>query len=1186
LAVSTKFHRGSTISLTALQASAQEINLKTLLGDTTTQQLQDLKIQARGKVPFSDYQHSSLKGSFSAKNMREQVYHLDALQGALSLDNDKATIQVEPVEKGQHVVGRVTLGKIWTENPSVGVSVQGSGINPAIWMRNKEYTGSVNFSANLSGEGWYPRQKMWNYQLTIHNSSLMGQSLEKATLNGKFSQNSIINQSDIAIASGRLHLNAEAHDIQSLPVFSYSLQARSINLAGLKGLSSYPSVINGSIQGKGRGNSLQNLQLTTTAAIDSSVFKKEPFQKLKFTMNVADSVITISDAVMQSAIADGTLSGRVHLGHWYDANNKLNFQAKIKDLSPFAPMAGVKILRAKGTMNGQIEPAGSDSLVFDSNLQLHGINYGNEFTAQKMNGKARVSLEKNPRYSVDITIAKPTISSANLESINLKTRGRVAGAETSGSYKIDLAGAGKNRISQGGSYRMSGDTTAAEISKFTLTGNKRTLALAKPFHIKMINSTVRTDTMRLSSKDGTTYIALAVPYADSLRQKGYVKAQQIQLAPIQNALFNEKYVEGAVFGDVHFDHSADDMTASGNIVLSDLSYAGAKLDSLRLQATIKNKQLQGKLTARKNGKEILEGQANIPFSMQRPGKLKSDFSRQPVEGHLTVQPIALSEFQTWMKKAGISGTKGTFQFHGTLSGEVSNPSFNANLSLKNANLSGVPIDSLTASAHYQNEQSMLNFKAAVTSLHHQALNIDGKFPFKINLQNFSMSMPGPNSKLALQVGANKFDLKTLDGFLNRKMARNLQGRIDGHVDISGPRDNLSTNGQLTLQEGAIRLVTAGIRIDHIQSTFQFQPDKIVFSKLDMRSGKGSLHARGQLGLKNLTAQNLDVSIKAQNFKAANTKNYNAVVDANLNMSGKLTSPKITGNLNVMDGFVKLNNFGQKSVENVQLDTTMTPETQTSLYDSLSLNMNISLNRRFYVRNSRYLKMEIGLNGKLSLQKNPGKDMQIFGTLNTVNGYAEPLGKHFNIQKGTIAFSGPPSNPELDIRTLYEPPQTNQSVKIWYIIQGTVKDPKFEYNSDPPMDLSSILSYTLFGQPIYSLNPAAQSVAGSAGGGNVATNFAMQLLMNRLESLANQKLGIDVVKIENVQVGGKSGTSVTTGWYINPKVFFAIQNVITGSTPSPGFYLEYYIKKNLKLILSQGTNNRDGVGADLEWKHDY
>src|SRR5699024_4361454 len=165
----------------------------------------------------------------------------------------------------------------------------------------------------------------------------------------------------------------------------------------------------------------------------------------------------------------------------------------------------------------------------------------------------------------------------------------------------------------------------------------------------------------------------------------------------------------------------------------------------------------------------------------------------------------------------------------------------------------------------------------------------------------------------------------------------------------------------------------------------------------------------------------------------------------------------------------------KSVENVELDTTVASSgMESSLYDSLSLDMNLSIRPRFFVRNEQNLKMELGLEGDLTVQKAPEKELHVFGSIETTEGYAEPLGKHFDVQKGALTFSGPPANPELDIRLEYEPPQTNENVKIYYIIQGTVEDPQFKYESDPPMELASILSYTLFGQPIYTLNPAAQS----------------------------------------------------------------------------------------------------------------
>jgi autotransporter translocation and assembly factor TamB len=1178
------FHREPALVLTSAKMSASRLNLETLLGDTTAQSLQDLMVQAHGRVPIENYQKGQLKGTLSAKNIREGAYQLDALQGRLSLNKSSAKLWLEPVKKKQRIIAEANVEHMWDENPLVSVTVKGSDINPAVWMQDTTYAGNLNFSGRISGKGWIPEKQLWSYKLTLNKSKLMGQSLNKANFSGRFDQQKFTNQSDIYIAKSAIHLKASAHNLQTVPIFSYTLNVRHLNLAGIKGYEQYPSNINGIIQGRGRGNSLQNIRLKTSALIDSSTLKKEPLQKLQLRAQVDDSVIIIRNAVLKSGMADGTLSGRVHLGDLYDSDNRLNLHAKIKDISPFASMAGVDVLRANGTIDGQIKPVNQDSLAFEGQLNLKNIDYANKFTAQKINGQARVDLQQNPRYSVHINIMQPAVSSVKLQKVALKTSGQMAGKVTSGSFGVELSGPEKTRITQRGTYRLNGDTTAATITGFTLSGADHTYSLAKSFHVRFANDVLQTDTLRINSDDKAAFVELAVPYADSLRQKGFVRIQKLQIAPLQKTLLNEATIKGTVFGRIHFARSDTAMKASGDIMLSNLSYEGAKLDTLQLKAQLQHKQLQAGLLIRKNGKNIAEGAANIPFNLQSSGE--KNLSGRPIKGHLRVQPIALSEFSGLLKQMGISGAKGIVQFKGMLGGDIDHPKFKADFNLRNAKLSGIVIDSLTAFAHYQPEKSRLDLNAAVTSLQQKALALNAQIPLKLDFNPFNVALPGSGEKISLDMQANHFNLASLNDFMDHKMARNLKGFINGNVHISGPRENLESSGTLTLKNGAVRLVNEGIRLDHIQSTLQFQPDKIMLANLQMKSGKGSLHGQGNIELKKMAPKRLDLSIKAKNFKVANTDDYQAVINADMNIDGGLDSPKISGKLAIMNGFVKLNNFGQKSVENVQLDTTQAaPATQTSLYDSLSLNLNLSIQRRFYVLNERYLKMQIGLGGSLNIRKQPGKDLQVFGTLKTTGGYAEPLGKHFDLQKGELAFSGPPADPELNIRTLYEPPQTHQKVKIWYIIKGTVEDPQFEYKSDPPMDLSSILSYTLFGQPIYALNPAAQS-ATNAIGSKLATNFALKFLANRIESIATTKLGIDVFRIESTRVGGKAGTAITTGWYINPRVFFAIQNVITGSTPSPGFYLEYYLKNNLKLILSQGTEGQGGIGADLQWKLDY
>ena len=153
----------------------------------------------------------------------------------------------------------------------------------------------------------------------------------------------------------------------------------------------------------------------------------------------------------------------------------------------------------------------------------------------------------------------------------------------------------------------------------------------------------------------------------------------------------------------------------------------------------------------------------------------------------------------------------------------------------------------------------------------------------------------------------------------------------------------------------------------------------------------------------------------------------------------------------------------------------------------------------------------------------------------MSGYARPLGKNFILDEGTVTFTGPVDNPTLNVITRYDPPQS-QDVRIFYIIEGTAQDPQFRFASEPQLELQDIISYTLFGKPFYELESWEQVVAGS-GSSPSATDIALDLLLDRVETLASQRLGIDVVQIDNTGSGSSSTTSIKTGWYLNKNTFF-------------------------------------------------
>jgi autotransporter translocation and assembly factor TamB len=443
-------------------------------------------------------------------------------------------------------------------------------------------------------------------------------------------------------------------------------------------------------------------------------------------------------------------------------------------------------------------------------------------------------------------------------------------------------------------------------------------------------------------------------------------------------------------------------------------------------------------------------------------------------------------------------------------------------------------------------------------------------------------LPEQEDEVSLNFRTDEFNLAIFNDFLENVMFRELRGQLNGNLSLSGRLEDLQTSGSLELMNGNLRVVPAGITLGDIGSRVNFSGNKVELEQFRMSSGPGRIEASGSVEMDNLTPGNLQLSIRGRQFRAANTSEYNAIIDLDADMSGSFEEPNLTGELSFLSGFVNLQNFGEQSVEDVQLEGEEEPE-PVEFYEMLEMEMNVNIARQFFIRNRQYLDMEIELVGDVDLIKQRNADLQMFGSLEGVRGYARPLGKNFMLDEAVVTFYGPVDDPELNIRTEFEPAQAQSEVQIFYIIEGTAQEPEFRFDSEPPLELEDIISYTLFGKPFYELESWEQVVAGS-GSSPSAADLALDVLLDRVEMLASQSLGIDVVQIDNTQTGSDSATSIKTGWYLNRRTFFAVINEISSSRPKTLFMLEYMLTENLELLITQGDDSREGI--DLRWKYEY
>lgn len=1172
----------STLILTAAEIRAKRLNLSEFFNDPGMPDITDFRFDSEGEIPFSSYQKGNFTGILSTGRISYSPYLLDTTRTNFLLEKGRVKISAMASRNKQKLKAEANLSDVWDRDSRVAFTAQGTGINPGYWLQDDQYRGSISFTGKMNGRGLSLEASNWDYHLNVSKGIISEQQFDKIILQGKVDSNRITNSTVLQLVESEVNMSASLKNYNAVPNFTYELRTRNFNLSEFNGLEDFSSAITFVMKGSGSGSSIGNLNLNTEITADSSIVNGERIQSFRANISLEDSVAIMTEADLQSTIAAGSFSGRVHLFNWSDTDNDLNIDLKLKDLQSLAPLAGVDSLQAEGTLSGKLVPAQNQNLKFTGSVDLSNLRYDELFSASEADGKLEVLLKVDPEYSVDLSLVSPEFSTVQLQDLKLNSDGRIKEDIVEGSFLLNFAGSEESEINHGGSYLYAADSTVISTDRLEVISSLRTLSLQSPFEVNISGQAVRMDTMLLSSNDGAL-LELAVPYADSVRQQGYLRGKNLNMSVLQGTLLGETYFEGILSGRLSVVNSDTGLVASGDVSLSEVNYRGIALDSLSMELELSDKWLQSRLSVIDTGDELLAGELRVPFRLGDPQQFADSFFENRVEGSLRVQRLALSRFEEVLNDMGIVDTEGILRLQADLSGTTGKPKFTANLSLDSARVSGVKIDSITAGLDYLHEASSLSMNATVHTLKQKVADITGEVPFYIDLRQSELSLPGKRDSINVNIETSSFNLATLNDFVDDELIRNIKGLLNGSVQVTGTLSELNTTGRLNFSEGSMRVVETGITINGIRAGIDFKPDLITVTNLSARSGGGSLNMNGSIVFEELIPGDVDLSLRAKNFKVANTSEYNAAVDMNTEIKGSFNQPDVSGSLTVLNGFVQLDNFGEKSVENIQLDTTEQANYSMALYDSLSMDMDISFNRRFFIRNQRYLELEVELDGSVDLLKDAGKDLQMFGSLSAVNGYARPLGKRFELEEGVVTFTGDPTNPSLNIRTIFEPVRPEEEIKIWYIIEGTVEDPQFKYESSPPMELEDILCYTLFGQPCFALESWKQAIA-STGSNAGATGLALELFSDRIETLASQSLGIDVVKIENTTIGGETGTSITTGWYINPKVFFAIQNVISGSSPDTSFLLEYMLLENLKLIISQGNDARQGV--DIKWNYDY
>jgi autotransporter translocation and assembly factor TamB len=515
---------------------------------------------------------------------------------------------------------------------------------------------------------------------------------------------------------------------------------------------------------------------------------------------------------------------------------------------------------------------------------------------------------------------------------------------------------------------------------------------------------------------------------------------------------------------------------------------------------------------------------------------------------------------------------GIIDLDATLQGPVTDPQFSMDGRVHAFAFRGVAVDSVVMSARYDQQRMIANASVWRGAL--RVATLDGTVPMRIVLENtipsFSLLRDAP---LTAHVVTDSLPL----GFVAaaNPQLQDVTGTISAEMSLTGTADRPVLLGGATLADGAVTIPQLGRRYTNITGRVSLADNVVRLDSLRVVSD-GSALVNGTIRLADLSHPEFYLTANFDGFKAVQNRDLaDLTVGGNVNLSGTLPSPVISGRVELQQGVVYIPTLNNRlplditgaDIGDIGMDTLTAAALAPGFLAGVQVqNLQVVVNEGVWLQSDE-ARVEIRSSGEGLLIIKTGDMPRIYGELEAVRGtYAltvGPLVRDFDVVGGSVRFLGTPDlNPDLDITAQHEVrvsgTSTNNTLAILVHLTGTLEYPKITLTSNtrPPLPESELLNYLVFGGPTFQSAFAGQTSASVSGlanqgvqeflGGLVAQELR-HILPCQYFRLSGQQEIVSGVLSAN-PFGGLAGTTFECGVQIANNLFLTLETspLITGS----------------------------------------
>jgi autotransporter translocation and assembly factor TamB len=388
----------------------------------------------------------------------------------------------------------------------------------------------------------------------------------------------------------------------------------------------------------------------------------------------------------------------------------------------------------------------------------------------------------------------------------------------------------------------------------------------------------------------------------------------------------------------------------------------------------------------------------------------------------------------------------------------------------------------------------------------------------------------------LEISSSSIALGLIEGLTT--VVRKVTGTMRLDLAVVGTSRDPHFTGIVEVVDAGFTVAASGSTYRNGRASLRLASEVVRVDAFHLEDGRGrTLDVKGSLGTHELKVGDLEIDATAKGFEVVRNEFGTVEVDALLNLRGRAESPRLEGTVTIVGGSLNVDAILDRTLFRPYPTESAKPVGDNEVDAIAALNPSERLGLGIVVRIPGTMRMigdevqvtagtPIGLGdislrvfGELFLYKDPGDQLYVNGSLDSLTGTYTFQGRRFDIDPtSSVNFHGD-LNPELYITVQ----RLISGVDTRVAIVGPLREPELRLTSNPPLEPSDILSLIVFGVPANLLTDLQQRDL-AIRAGTLAAGFLASPLVSALE----RTLGLEILEIEAPDDPVSGGPRVTIG----------------------------------------------------------